>query len=62
VGTLGQEASTTWNKDTHANRDYNLVPDQDQKTVTKGDDTSTSDSDVGSDSSEYYDSKSNQLK
>ncbi len=30
--------------------------------MTKGDDAYTSDSDVGTDSSEYYDSESNQLK
>ncbi len=30
--------------------------------MTKGDDAYTSDSDAGTDSSEYYDSESNQLK
>jgi hypothetical protein len=38
------------------------MPDRDQATVTKGDDASTSDSNTGTDSSEYYDSESNQLK
>ncbi|CAK9882558.1 unnamed protein product [Sphagnum jensenii] len=60
-GALVQEASTTWKK-THANGDFDWMPDQDQTIVTKGDDAYTSDSDVGTDSSEYYDSKSNQLK
>ncbi|CAN5962223.1 unnamed protein product [Sphagnum jensenii] len=38
------------------------MPDQDQTIVTKGDDAYTSDSDAGTDSNEYYDSESNQLK
>jgi hypothetical protein len=58
---LEQEASTTW-KNTHANGDSNWMPDQDQTIVTKGDDAYTSDSDASTESSEYYDSESNQLK
>jgi hypothetical protein len=32
---MAQGASTTW-KDTHADQDGDLVPDQDQETVAKG--------------------------
>jgi hypothetical protein len=60
-GALVQEESTTW-KNTHANRDSGWMPDRDQAIVTKEDDASTSNSDTGTDSSEYYDSESNQLK
>jgi hypothetical protein len=60
-GALVQEESTTW-KNTHANGDSGWMPDRDQAIVTKEDDPSTSDSDIGTDSSEYYDSESNQLK
>jgi hypothetical protein len=60
-GALVQEELTTW-KNTHANRDYGWMPYQDQAIVTKEDDASTSDSDTGTDSSEYYDFESNQLK
>ncbi len=56
-----QEESTTW-KNTHANRDSGWMPDRDQVIVTKEDDASTSDSDTGTNSNEYYDSESNQLK
>ncbi len=60
-GVLVQEESTTW-KNTHANGDSGWMPDRDQAIVTKEDDASTSDSDTGIDSSDYYDSKSIQLK
>jgi hypothetical protein len=60
-GALVQEESTTW-KNTHANRDSGWMPDRDQVIVTKEDDASTSDSDTGTNSNEYYDSESNQLK
>ncbi|CAK9276216.1 unnamed protein product [Sphagnum jensenii] len=56
-----QEPLTTW-KNTHANGDSSWMPDQDQTIVTKGDDACTSDSNAGTDNSEYYDSESNQLK
>jgi predicted aspartyl protease len=58
---LVQEASTIW-KNTHANGNSSWMPDQDQVIVTKGDNTSTSDSNTGIDSSEYYDLEFNQLK
>ncbi len=58
---LVQEASTTW-KNTHADGDFDWMLDQDQTIVTKGDDAYTSDSDAGTNNSEYYDSESNQLK
>jgi hypothetical protein len=38
------------------------MPDRDQAIMTKEDDASTSNLDTGTDSSEYYDSESNQLK
>jgi hypothetical protein len=60
-GALEQEASTTW-KDTCADGDSNWMPRQDQTIVTKEDDAYTSDSDDDIDSSEYYESESNQLK
>jgi hypothetical protein len=60
-GTLEQEASTTW-KDTCANRDSDWMPEQGQTIVTKEDDVYTSDSDDDTNSTGYYDSKSNQLK
>jgi len=60
-GAPEQEASTTW-KDTRANRNSDWMPEQGQTIVTKEDDVYTSDSDDDTDSSGYYDSKSNQLK
>jgi hypothetical protein len=61
TGTVVREAPTTW-KDARANQGGDTVPDQDRKAVNEGDDASTSDSDDGSDASEYYDSKSNRLE
>jgi hypothetical protein len=61
AGTMVQEASTTW-KDTHADQDGDLVLDQDQETVAKGDNVFASDSDDDSNSSEYYDSEPNRLE
>jgi hypothetical protein len=60
-GALVQEASTTW-KNTHVDGDSDWMPNQDQTIVTKGNDAYTSDSDASTDSNEYYDSESNQLK
>ncbi|CAK9858811.1 unnamed protein product [Sphagnum jensenii] len=60
-GDLVQEASTSW-KDTRANGESDWMPEQDQMIVTKEDDAYTSNFDAGTDSSEYYDLESNQLK
>jgi hypothetical protein len=60
-GVLEQKASTTW-KDTHTDRDSDLVPERGQTIVTKEDDVYTSDSDDDTDGSGCYDSESNQLK
>ncbi len=56
-----REAPTTW-KDARADQGGDIVPDQDRKAVNEGDDASTSDSDDGSDASEYYDLESNRLE
>ncbi|CAK9200169.1 unnamed protein product [Sphagnum troendelagicum] len=58
---LVQEASTTW-KDTRANGDSEWMREHDQTIVAKEDDAYTLNSNVGTDSSEYYDSESNQLE
>jgi len=60
-GALEQEASTTW-KDTRTNQDSDWMPEQGQTIVTKEDDVYASNFDDDTDSSEYYDSESNQLK
>jgi hypothetical protein len=61
TGTVVREAPTTW-KDARADQGSDTVPDQDRKVVNEGDDASTSNSDDGSDASEYYDSESNRLE
>jgi hypothetical protein len=60
-GALLQKESTTW-KNTHANGDSGWMSDRDQAIMTKEDDASTSDLDSSTESIEYYDSESNQLK
>jgi hypothetical protein len=58
---LMQESTTIW-KNTSTNSDSGWIPDQDRTIMTKEEAVSTSDSDAGTDSNEYYDSESNQLK
>jgi predicted aspartyl protease len=61
LGALEQEASTTW-KDTCTNRDSDWIPKQGQTIVIEEDHVCTSDYNDDDDSSEYYDSESNQLE
>jgi hypothetical protein len=58
---LMQESTTIW-KNTSTISDFDWIPDQDRTIMTKEEAVSTSDSDAGTDSNEYYDSESNQLK
>jgi hypothetical protein len=61
AGTMVREASTTW-EDARAHQDGCAVPDQNRKAINTEDDASISDSDDDSDTSEYYDSESHQIK
>jgi predicted aspartyl protease len=55
------EATTIW-KNTHIKDDSDWIPDQDRVIMTKEDDASTSDSDIGTNGSGHGDSESNRLK
>jgi predicted aspartyl protease len=55
------EATTIW-KNTHINDDSDWIPDQDRVIMTKEDDASTLDSDIGTNGSGHCDSESNRLK
>jgi len=61
AGTMVRETSTTW-KDALAQQDGCAVPDQGRETVDEEDNASTSNSDDDSDTSEYLDSKSQQME
>jgi hypothetical protein len=55
------EPTTIW-KNAHIKDDSDWIPDQDRVIMTKEDDASTSDSDIGTDGSKHYDSESDQVR